>query len=487
VVASFAELPDPAPRAAATPARGYRRVIVTVVALDASVIALAIVLALVGKFGTNVWPPPQIDWFTGVPLIDFGWLLPVWVASLALSEGYSRRHFAHGSDEVKAVLRGSAVAAGVCTMLAYLVNYDMSRGFFGYSFLLGTALLLAERLVVRRALRRLRARDQFVRRVVAVGDPASLRELDRALARHPDLGYRLVGTCSPSTEQLRDGVPVLGSPADCVAACLESGADTLLIASGSLSSSVDLRHIGWELDGHDVDLIVVPSLIDVAGPRIHMRPVAGLPFVHVEPPQAARAMHWRKAAFDRLGAALLLLAGSPLFLLIALAIKLDSRGPVFFRHRRVGLNGGPFEVWKFRSMATDAAARHDDLVTDNGGVALLFKLREDPRITRVGRLIRRWSLDELPQLLNVLRGEMSLVGPRPQVDEEVACYEAATHRRLLVRPGLTGLWQVSGRSNLSLDEAQRLDLYYVENWSMLSDLVILAKTVGAVLRRDGAY
>jgi exopolysaccharide biosynthesis polyprenyl glycosylphosphotransferase len=271
-----------------------------------------------------------------------------------------------------------------------------------------------------------------------------------------------------------------------VRASREHGADTLLIANGSFASSVDLRQVGWELEGSDIDLIVVPNLIDVAGPRIHMRPVAGLPFVHVEPPQVARAMRWSKAAFDRIGALLVLLALAPVFVAVAAAVKLDG-GPVFYRHRRIGLNGREFGVWKFRSMVAGADRGHAALVDQSGAGALLFKLADDPRVTTVGRFIRRYSLDELPQLLNVVAGQMSLVGPRPQVAAEVAAYAPTMHRRLLVRPGITGLWQVSGRSNLTADEAARLDLYYVENWSMAADLMILARTIRAVLRHDGAY
>ena len=198
-------------------------------------------------------------------------------------------------------------------------------------------------------------------------------------------------------------------------------------------------------------------------------------------------MRWGKAVFDRLGALALLLMLAPVLATIAVAIRVESRGPAFFRHRRIGVGGREFAVWKFRSMVLDAAASHRDLVAEGTNGALLFKLRADPRVTRVGAFIRRYSLDELPQLLNVLRGDMSLVGPRPQVADEVALYDDSAHRRLLVRPGMTGLWQVSGRSDLTLQESVRLDLYYVDNWSMIGDLVILAKTLRAVVRHEGAY
>jgi exopolysaccharide biosynthesis polyprenyl glycosylphosphotransferase len=282
-------------------------------------------------------------------------------------------------------------------------------------------------------------------------------------------------------------VAVLGPAGDAVELCALHGADTLLVATGAHTSSADLHRIGWQLEDTDIDLIVVPSLIDVAGPRIHMRPVSGLPFLHVEPPQVARAMKWGKAVFDRCGALLLLVLLSPVIVAVAVAVKLESGGPVLFRHRRIGVGGREFGVWKFRSMVADAESQHDELVAASESGALLFKVRADPRVTRVGAFIRRYSLDELPQLFNVLVGEMSLVGPRPQVAAEVAEYGDSHHRRLMVRPGLTGLWQVSGRSNLTWEESVRLDLSYVDNWSMTGDLVILFKTLRAVVRHDGAY
>ena len=466
-----------------------RRLIFLVVGLDTLTISLAILVALQLKFGFAQWPPTNIDWFTGVAVIDFGWLLPVWVASLAFSDAYSRRQFARGSDEFKALLKGSASAAALVAMLAYLVNYDMSRGFFALAFGLGTAGLLLERYAVRRHVARQRSQQPADAPRGRRRRPSRCRGAAPGAQppAHAGLPARRRLLRAPRPRAGDGDVPLLGGVDQAVSVCREVGADTLLIAGGSFTSSVDLRRIGWELEGDDIDLIVVPSLIDVAGPRIHMRPVAGLPFVHVEPPQVARAMKWGKAIFDRLGSLVLLVALSPLFALVALAIKVESGGPVFFRHGRIGVQGQSFGVWKFRSMVVDAAAAHQELVAADAGGALLFKLKADPRVTRVGAFIRRYSLDELPQLLNVLRGDMSLVGPRPQVADEVAMYDDSAHRRLLVRPGMTGLWQVSGRSDLTLQESMRLDLYYVDNWSMIGDLVILAKTLRAVVRHDGAY
>ncbi|KRA37432.1 MULTISPECIES: sugar transferase [unclassified Nocardioides] len=482
-------LSSPAVRTTVRPASirsRMARLIVVTALLDLVTVALAATTAIGIKFGYGTWPPTGIEWLTGVPLVDFGWIVPVWMLSLALADAYSRRQFAQGTDEFKCVLRGSVGAAGAIAMLAYLINYDMSRGYFAIAWALGTAGLLLERFAVRAAVTHLRVSRQLLHRVVVVGDALSVAELHSALARQPELGYGVVGACVP--EAAPDlPVPVLGDPRHAARLCREHEADTLLIASGSYGSSVDLRQVGWDLEGTDIDLIVVPNLIDVAGPRIHMRPVAGLPFLHVEPPQVARAMRWGKAAFDRIGSLALITALLPVFIAVAVAIKLDGRGPLFYRHRRIGLNGQEFGVWKFRSMSVDADRAHGSLLDAHGADALLFKLADDPRITRVGSFLRRYSLDELPQLLNVLAGQMSLVGPRPQVAAEVASYTDSMHHRLKVRPGLTGLWQVSGRSNLSQPESARLDLYYVENWTMAGDLAILARTVRAVLKHEGAY
>ncbi|HEX6872569.1 MAG TPA: sugar transferase, partial [Micromonosporaceae bacterium] len=248
-----------------------------------------------------------------------------------------------------------------------------------------------------------------------------------------------------------------------------------------------LRRLGWQMEGTGIDLVLAPALTDVAGPRIHTRPVAGLPLIHVESPEFSGVRKAVKGLVDRSLALLALILLSPVFLVVAIAIRLDSRGPVFFRQTRVGLGGQEFGVFKFRSMVVDADNMLDELSQYNETDGLMFKMRRDPRVTRVGAFLRKWSLDELPQLLNVVSGEMSLIGPRPPLPSEVAWYDQDVARRLLVKPGMTGLWQVSGRSDLSWEDGIRLDLYYVENWSLATDLTILWKTVGAVVRRRGAY
>jgi exopolysaccharide biosynthesis polyprenyl glycosylphosphotransferase len=317
-------------------------------------------------------------------------------------------------------------------------------------------------------------------------------ELVGQLRRESWTGYRVVGACiphalaAPQPQRLSD-VPVVGSFRTIVEAATAAEADTIAVTASAELTASRLRRLGWQLEGSGIDLVVAPALTDVAGPRIRTRPVAGLPLIHVEPPDLNGRAKIVKGCTDWLISVVGLLLIAPLLLLIAAAIKIDSRGPVFFRQRRVGQDGEEFRVFKFRTMFVDAEDRLNELRHLNEGDGLLFKMRNDPRVTPVGRLLRRYSLDELPQLLNVLTGEMSLVGPRPPLPSEVALYDGDVARRLLVKPGITGLWQVSGRSDLSWEDGIRLDLYYVENWSLTTDLAIMWKTLGAVARARGAY
>jgi len=234
-------------------------------------------------------------------------------------------------------------------------------------------------------------------------------------------------------------------------------------------------------------VLVSSAITDVTGPRIHLRPVAGLPLLHIEEPELTGARRLMKGMLDRSLALTGVLCALPLFVGLALAVRLTSKGPAFFRQTRVGVDGKEFTMFKFRSMVVNAEELKAKLEAQNEGKGVLFKMEKDPRITRVGAFLRKWSLDELPQLFNVLNGTMSLVGPRPPLPSEVAQYETDVHRRLMVKPGLTGLWQISGRSDLDWDESVRLDLRYVENWSLAMDLIILWRTVFAVLKREGAY
>ncbi|HWG94749.1 MAG TPA: sugar transferase, partial [Mycobacteriales bacterium] len=325
-----------------------------------------------------------------------------------------------------------------------------------------------------------------------VGGPVQAEELATELCREAENGMQVVGACVPGGGAelcTRTGlvVPVVGSLSGVTRAVAQVQADTVAVAASPGLTGEALRRLSYELEGTDVELLVAPTLTNVTGSRVHIRPVAGLPLLHVEEPEIRGARQVLKLLFDLSVALVLVVLLAPLLLTIAAVVRLTSPGPALFTQERLGRDGKPFRVYKFRSMHVDAEARLAELRSLNEHDGVLFKVREDPRITRAGRVLRKYSLDELPQLLNVLRTDMSLVGPRPPLRSEVERYEGHAHRRLLVRPGITGLWQVSGRSDLSWDDTVRLDLQYVENWSLALDISILVRTVSAVLASRGAY
>jgi exopolysaccharide biosynthesis polyprenyl glycosylphosphotransferase len=406
---------------------------------------------------------------------------------------YDDRILGFGADEYRRMLSASLKLAGSVAIAGYLADAQVSRGFLGIAFLAGTLLLPVGRYLTRQALHRARAREEgWSRRVLVVGDASHVIELTHQLRRETYAGYQVVGACIPDAliapvPQHLDGVPVVGSFRNILDAAAAVSADTVAVTGSAELTARRLRRLGWQMEGTGIDLVLAPALTDVAGPRIHTRPIAGLPLIHVESPEFSGGRKALKGLVDRTVAFFALLFLLPIFVVLAIAIRVESRGPVFFRQRRVGLGGKEFKVFKFRSMVVDADAMLATLVEENESDGLLFKMRRDPRVTRVGSVLRRWSLDELPQLINVFKGNMSLVGPRPPLPSEVAWYDQDIARRLLVKPGMTGLWQVSGRSDLSWEDGIRLDLYYVENWSLAADLAILWKTAGAVLFRKGAY
>jgi exopolysaccharide biosynthesis polyprenyl glycosylphosphotransferase len=462
--------------------------LVCIAIVDVVTIGWAVVAAYRLRFS---WPLLAAPGQGNYPLVFYAIAIGgLWIVWLLLRGAYSTRVFGSGSEEFKRIVLASFLAGGTVGLTCYLAKFDLSRGFVALTFLIGLPAVVAGRYLSRKVLHRLRRTGRMLHRVIALGAPEAVAEVVDVLDRERYVGYEVVGACVPemsSPETSALSVPVLGVPERVRAACAEMNADTVVVAGGAFSTAADVRRVVWGLEGSHVDLVVIPSLIDVAGPRIHFRPVAGLPLIHVEPPQAEGACRWGKRAFDLLGASVVLLLSLPVMLAVVLAIKLDDRGPALFRQERVGRRGKVFPCFKFRSMSTNAEERLLELLEQNLSDGVMFKMRTDPRVTRVGRWIRRFSLDELPQLLNVLRGDMSLVGPRPPLPREVDRYGDDVGRRLMVRPGMTGLWQVSGRSALSWRETVRLDLYYVDNWSMVGDMVILARTLRAVLSPRGAY
>ncbi|WP_206053747.1 sugar transferase [Nocardioides iriomotensis] len=460
---------------------------VWLVFLDLIVIEAALLFGWRLRVGIEGWLDP-VARDNAVVLAAGPWIVLTWLLLLALQGAYSVQSLGAGTAEYRAVAMASVMAAGLVGLGCYMFKIPLSRGFLLLTFLVGLPLVLLSHFVVRRFMHRMRSRGRLVHRVVAVGGATGIGEVVSVLEREKYLGYQVIGACTPrNVEPDEVPVPIFGGPTDIRRICIEEGADTVLVARGGYNTAGELRRIAWALEGAGVELVVVPSLTDVAGPRIRMRPVAGLPLIHLQEPQAGEAGGFGKRAFDIVLSLAALVVLSPAMVACALLVRREDGGPVLFRQPRVGRTGQLFDMLKFRSMVVDAEARRAELVGQNEGAGVLFKMREDPRITRVGRVLRRYSLDELPQLLNVLKGDMSLVGPRPPLQDEVDRYHDDMRRRLLVRPGITGLWQVSGRSELSWDESVRLDLYYVDNWSMLSDLVILAKTVRAVVGSSGAY
>jgi exopolysaccharide biosynthesis polyprenyl glycosylphosphotransferase len=372
---------------------------------------------------------------------------------------------------------------------------ELARGYLAVALPLGLLLLMLSRRLWRRWLLLQRTRGRLISTVLVVGSHSTATTMANTFEQSPSAGYRVVGVCVPGWGKVQGdwleienhAVPVLGDETAVPKALQDTSADIVAVSNAEYLGTEGMRALAWELESMDVDLVVNAGVVDVAGPRLHVRPVAGLPWLYVDKPQYRGAIKANKILVDVVGSVAALIALSPLMLLVALAIKLDSAGPVFYRAERVGLNGVPFRMLKFRSMVVDADQHRRALAHLNEGAGPLFKVRGDPRITRLGRWIRRTSVDELPQLFNVLRGQMSIVGPRPPLPHEVTAYTTDAQRRLLVKPGITGLWQVSGRSNLSWEESVRLDLYYVENWSMFQDLIIIWRTIGAVLFGKGAY
>jgi exopolysaccharide biosynthesis polyprenyl glycosylphosphotransferase len=417
-------------------------------------------------------------------------MLAGWIAVIAMLGGYRERWFGHGVEEYKIILYASFWTAGLTGVVAYLTQFQLSRSFYLLVFSFGGFFLILERFLLRRALHQARRGGALRHDVLIAGTPTHIDTVAGVLRRESWLGLHVLGAVVPpdcDVEETSRGVPVLGTTDNTVEVLDASNADVLFVAGGALEGAQRMRELVWELESHRARVVVAPSLTDISRERVRIRPVAGLPLVHVDPPTSLKARR-AKRIFDVLGATFLLFWVIPVFAMVGLWIKVHDRGSVFFKQTRIGKDGLEFNCLKFRTMVTDAEARLAELHAKQGfnGTGL-FKMKDDPRITGPGRFLRRFSLDELPQLINVLLGHMSLVGPRPPLPSEVETYDRFTRRRLRVRPGMTGLWQVSGRSELTWTEAVRLDLYYIDNWSMLQDMSILAKTFGAVVSSRGAY
>ena len=463
-----------------------RKFALAVAASDLATLVLCVLLGGLIGFGEGTGNHGTSPWKLAAIVAV---LVPL---ALAACRAWDARTLGQGAEEWSRLIRAFVSAAIVLGLTGLAVERLGVRPWvFGVLPVAGLA-AMAGRYLLRRWLHQARKRGRGMLPVLAVGTEQAVRDLVERTRRVPYMGWVVVGACTPTGlgEEGQGhvaGVPVIGDLDDLSTSVGSGRYGVVAVAPTPGWSPKRLHRLAWDLEGTGSELVVDPGLMEVAGPRLHVAPVDGLPLLRLTEPRLSGVPRVFKLMFDRVTTATMLLLLMPVFLLIAVVVKLDG-GPVFYRQTRVGQRGKTFKMIKFRSMVPDADKLRADLVAGvNDGSGPLFKLRRDPRVTKIGQLLRRYSLDELPQLFNVLGGSMSLVGPRPPLPGEIEVYTDAAKRKFLVRPGMTGLWQVSGRSDLSWEESVRLDLRYVENWSPAMDLVIMWKTVSAVFRGDGAY
>jgi exopolysaccharide biosynthesis polyprenyl glycosylphosphotransferase len=484
------ELTNRAVRVASPRWRGrYTNVLIMI---DIVVVTLALMSAQMVRLGQLVAPFDVAHIYFSVTSFI---VAVIWLSLLAAYRTRSPRIVGAGVEEYRRVVSATLATISVIAVALMIFRPEYARGYLAVAFPLGLLGLLLGRSICRRFLAAQRRRGRCVTSVLAVGDPRAVRSLVQSLAREWWYGYSVIGVCltgRPAGGTIEiPGVgrlPILGDENDVDRAIAETNADTVALTATEHLGPEGIRELSWQLDELGVDLVVSPGVVDVAGPRLTMQPVSGLPLIHLEKPQYSGTKRIQKRAFDICVSVVVLLGALPVMLAAAIAIKLTSRGPVFYRSERIGLDGEPFQMIKFRTMVDGADAQVGTLAMLNESIGgVLFKIRQDPRVTPVGRVLRRYSIDELPQFFNVLCKDMSVVGPRPPLRREVDTYDDQVRRRLLVLPGITGLWQVSGRADLSWEDSVRLDLSYVENWSITSDLLIAAKTVRTVFAGTGAY
>ena len=458
---------------------------------DIAVIVLAVGVALVFRFGVDGIPAVSGSFSANYWLLSL-LIVATWLMTLELFHTRDSRVIGVGASEYKQVINASAVTFGMLAIVFLISNIAIARLYFILALPLGIIALVLERWLWRKWLLHQRKFGHYLSRVIVVGNRDDVEYVVSQIDNKSGAAYYIVGAA------LEDGigaeisagerrVPIVSDFAHVAAAAAAMGVDTVIVAGQPSGGSSYIRNLGWDLEGTSAELVLSSRLTDVAGPRIHFRPVDGLPLIHVEIPRFEGGRHALKRTLDIVTTSCALLFLLPVLAVIAVLIKLDSAGPVLFRQERCGRNGQTFRMIKFRSMVQTAEDDLAGLLDQNEASGVLFKIRNDPRITKIGRVLRKYSLDELPQLWNIFVGEMSLVGPRPPLPEEVQVYETHVHRRLYIKPGLTGMWQVNGRSNLSWEDSVRLDLYYVENWSLTGDLMIIWRTFKTVIQPVGAY
>lgn len=460
----------------------YRRTVMT-----SDTVATALVVAAIGEFfGAR----DAANWHEKWGILAFGTELLV-LAALAVGRAWAPAVLGQGAEEFRRLGR-SLFAATVVLALGGIALTSRNIKLWIFVAIPAIALVtMTARYLLRLWLHKQRKEGQCLRPVLAAGSPNTVRDLITRTRKFPHIGWRVEAVCTTDGRGLDgdqlDGVPVVGRLTDVAKHVRHDGYRVVAVTPDPYWTPDRLQRLAWNLEGSDAEMVVAPVLMEVAGPRLHVDAVLGIPLLRVSMPTFTGGRRAIKAVVDRVGSAVLLMVFAPLMVFVALLVLLDSRGGAFYRQRRVGKDGREFTILKFRTMVVDAHRARAELADQNEGAGLLFKVRQDPRVTRVGGVLRRYSIDELPQLFNVLTGSMSLVGPRPPLPEECAAYDPDIRRRLLVKPGLTGLWQISGRSDLPWEEAVRLDLRYVEDWSLALDTVILWKTMRAVLHGQGAY
>ncbi|MFI8458225.1 sugar transferase [Kitasatospora sp. NPDC085464] len=460
----------------------YRR---TVIVSD-TVATAFVVAAIGGFFGVR----DAANWHEKWGILAFGTELLV-LGALTVTRSWAPAVLGQGAEEFRRLGRSLFTAAVVLALGGIALSSHNIRLWIFVAIPAITLVTMTERYLLRLRLHKQRNEGLCLRPVLAAGSVATVRDLIARTRKFPHLGWRVEAVCTPDglgpDGDRLDGVPVVGRLTDVANHVRRDGYRVVAITPDPHWSPDRLQRLAWNLEGSDAEMVVAPVLMEVAGPRLHVDAVLGIPMLRVSMPTFTGGRRVVKEVVDRLGAAVLLVLLAPLMLFVGLLVLADSRGGAFYRQHRVGKDGREFTIVKFRTMVVGADRARAGLADRNEGAGLLFKLRRDPRVTRVGGVLRRYSLDELPQLVNVLTGSMSLVGPRPPLPEESAAYGPEIRRRLLVKPGLTGLWQISGRSDLPWEEAVRLDLRYVEDWSLALDTVILWKTLRAVLQGQGAY
>jgi exopolysaccharide biosynthesis polyprenyl glycosylphosphotransferase len=472
-----------------------RKIVHRVLLTDALVVAIAVAIAHVLRY--NIMPvPPEVlaQLRPGVWLVSTTTFVG-WMIALAVFRTRDPKTFDSGSGQYQAVARSTFTLFGWMAITALLFKWDVSRGFLAVSFAVGTTLLFLERRAWRRWVLRRRGKGDFLARVLVIGGVRSAKTMTLRFSSDALSGLRVVGVWVPDRIAAPDerfhandlSVPVLGTESDLGQALDVDSVDTVVVTDTEHLGHDGMRELAWALEDRDVNLLVAPNVVDVAGPRVHLQAHGNMPLIYLSGPSYSRARTLRRAMFDRTFAFMVLMVSSPVLLVAAVAIRATSRGPIFYRSERIGTHGAPFQMLKLRTMVHGADQMREELEHHNDAAGPLFKVRDDPRVTRIGRILRRYSIDELPQFVNVLRGDMSVVGPRPPLRAEVDAYSDHMRRRLLVKQGVTGLWQVSGRSDLSWEDSIRLDLDYVENWTMLRDIQIIVRTARAVLASRGAY